>query len=263
MKIVRYLSSSGTVHYGHLAPSGDVLELDGDPFGPHLATPRPAAVDKLLAPLVPHTILCIGLNYRRHAEETGAKIPQFPVLFMKQTAAVQNPGDPIQIPPSSSEVDYEGELVVAIGRRAKNVKKADAHHYILGYTIGNDVSARDWQKQWGGGQFCRGKTFDTFAPLGPHIVTTDEIPDPSQLTLTTRLNGQVMQTSPTSDMIFDVPTLIEFLSQSTTLEAGTIIFTGTPHGVGTARKPPVYMKSGDRVEIEISGIGTLSNPVEG
>lgn len=263
MKIVRYLSSTGTTHYGHLSSTGEILELEGDPFGPHLATQRPALVDKLLAPVVPQTILCIGLNYRKHAEETGAKIPSHPVLFMKQAAALQNPGDPIQIPPSSSEVDYEGELVVVIGRRAKNVRKSDAVHYILGYTIGNDVSARDWQKQWGGGQFCRGKTFDTFAPLGPHIVTTDEIPDPSQLTLTTRLNGQVMQSSPTSDMIFDVPTLIEFLSQSTTLEPGTAIFTGTPHGVGTARKPPVYMRNGDRVDIEISGIGTLSNRVEG
>jgi 2-keto-4-pentenoate hydratase/2-oxohepta-3-ene-1,7-dioic acid hydratase in catechol pathway len=261
MKIVRYQTPADTIHYGHLSPTGQVLELDGDPFGPHLATQRPAQVAKRLAPVDPKVILCIGLNYRKHAEETGAKIPSFPVLFMKQPAALQNPEDPILIPPSSREVDYEGELVIVIGRTAKNVKKADAHHYILGYTIGNDVSARDWQKQWGGGQFCRGKTFDTFAPFGPAIVTTDEIPDPSKLHLSTRLNGREVQSSPTSDMIFDVPTLIEFLSQSTTLEAGTIIFTGTPHGVGTARTPPLYMKPGDRVEIEITGLGKLANPV--
>lgn len=267
MKIVRYLSDTNDIRYGHLNASGTVCELDGEPLGPHLATDRPAQVSKLLAPIDPRAvggaILCIGLNYRKHAEETGAKIPQFPVLFMKQPAALQHPEHPIALPETlkSNQVDFEGELVIVIGRRAKNVKKEDAFHYVLGYTCGNDVSARDWQRTFGGGQFCRGKTFDTFAPLGPCIVTTDEIPDPSQLNITTRVNGQIMQDYPTSDMIFDVQTLIEFLSGSTTLEPGTLIFTGTPHGVGMARNPPVFLKPNDVVEIEISKIGVLRNTV--
>lgn len=263
MKLVRYQTPSGGISYGHLR--GEVvLELDGEPLGPHLATERPAQVAKVLAPIVPPAIFCIGLNYRKHAEETGAKLPEHPVVFMKQPGAIQNPEDPIQIPTSlaSHQVDFEGELVVVIGRRAKNVKRADALHYVLGYTVGNDVSARDWQRQWGGGQFCRGKTFDTFAPIGPAIVTTDEVPDPMALHITTVVSGQEMQSSPTSDMIFGVPMLIEFLSGSTTLEPGTLIFTGTPHGVGMARKPPVFLKPGDVVEISISGLGTLRNAVE-
>lgn len=267
MKLVRYLSATNDIRYGHLTPSGGVCELDGEPLGPHMATDRPAQVSRLLAPIDPRAvggaILCIGLNYRKHAEETGAKIPQFPVLFMKQPAALQHPDHPIALPETlkSDQVDFEGELVVVMGRRAKNVKKADALHYVLGYTCGNDVSARDWQRTYGGGQFCRGKTFDTFAPLGPCIVTPDEIPDPSQLHITTRVNGQVMQDYPTSDMIFDVPTLIEFLSGSTTLEPGTLIFTGTPHGVGMARTPPVFLRPRDVVEVEISRIGVLRNHV--
>jgi 2-keto-4-pentenoate hydratase/2-oxohepta-3-ene-1,7-dioic acid hydratase in catechol pathway len=263
MRIVRYQSASGDIRFGHCAADGKVLELDGDPFGPHLPTQKPAQVMRLLAPVSPVSILCIGLNYRAHAEETGQPIPQFPVLFMKQPAAIQDPEGPIVLPEKlrSTQVDFEGELVVVIGRRCKNVEAADAHHYILGYTCGNDVSARDWQKQWGGGQFCRGKTFDTFAPIGPWVVTTDEIPDAAPLTITTRVNGDVMQQSSVSDLIFPVPQLIEFLSGSTTLEAGTLIFTGTPSGVGAARKPPVFLKSGDRVEVEISRIGTLGNPV--
>jgi 2-keto-4-pentenoate hydratase/2-oxohepta-3-ene-1,7-dioic acid hydratase in catechol pathway len=263
MKLVRYLTPSGSTAYGHLDARNQICELDGDILGPHLPTQRPAQVAKLLAPIAPTAILCIGLNYRLHAEETGAKLPQFPVLFMKQPAALQHPGDPIQIPTTlaSHKVDFEGELVVVIGRRARNVKKADALQYALGYTVGNDVSARDWQREWGGGQFCRGKTFDTFAPLGPAIVTTDEIPDPSKLTITTKVNGQTMQHCGTSDMIFDIPSLIEFLSGSTTLEPGTLIFTGTPSGVGMARNPPVFLTPGDQVEIAISSIGTLTNPV--
>lgn len=263
MKIVRYLDLSNNVRFGHTDSAGNHFELDGEPLGPHLATNRPAQVRRILAPIVPPAILCIGLNYRKHAEETGQPLPQFPVLFMKQPAALQDPGGPIRIPETlrSTQVDFEGELVVVIGRRCKNVKRDDALHYVLGYTCGNDVSARDWQKQWGGGQFCRGKTFDTFAPIGPHITTTDEIPDPSKLHITTRLNGTEMQSSATADLIFSIPELIEFLSGSTTLQPGTLIFTGTPSGVGTARKPPVYLKPGDSVDIEISQIGTLTNPI--
>jgi len=263
MKLIRYVDPRGDIRFGHIGVSGDYFELEGELLGPHLPTHRAAQVSQLLAPISPPAILCIGLNYRKHAEETDQPIPQFPVLFMKQPAALQHPYAPIVIPETlrSTQVDFEGELVVVIGRRCKNVTRTDAHHYILGYTCGNDVSARDWQKQWGGGQFCRGKTFDTFAPLGPCITTIDEVSDPSKLHITTRLNGEVMQSTPTSDLIFSVYELIEFLSGSTTLQPGTVIFTGTPSGVGTARNPPVYLKTGDLVEVEISGIGVLSNPV--
>jgi 2-keto-4-pentenoate hydratase/2-oxohepta-3-ene-1,7-dioic acid hydratase in catechol pathway len=158
-------------------------------------------------------------------------------------------------------VDYECELAVVIGRAARNVSRGEALDYVLGYTCANDVSARDWQKAGGGGQWCRGKTFDTFCPLGPVLVTPDTIRDPNALAIRTRLNGQIVQDCNTSDMIFDVPTLIAFLSGSTTLFPGTVILTGTPHGVGMARNPPVWLQDGDTVTVEIEGIGALTNPV--
>jgi 2-keto-4-pentenoate hydratase/2-oxohepta-3-ene-1,7-dioic acid hydratase in catechol pathway len=217
-----------------------------------------------MAPLDPRAILCIGLNYRKHAEETKAALPEHPVLFMKSPGAVQHPGLPIQLPRTlrSDSVDYECELAVVIGKPARNVKKAQAMEYVLGYTCANDVSARDWQKQGGGGQWCRGKTFDTFCPLGPVLVTPDEIPHPNALKIATRVNGETLQDWTTSDMIFDISTLIEFLSASTTLLPGTVILTGTPHGVGMARSPQLWLKAGDVVEIEIEKIGVLRNPVE-
>lgn len=183
---------------------------------------------------------------------------------MKLPTAVQNPGDPILLPTHlpSTKVDYECELAVVIGKSCKNVSRARALEYVLGYTCANDVSARDWQSEWGGSQWCRGKTFDTFCPLGPVLVTTDEVPDPNALDIQSVLNGQTMQHSNTEDMIFDVPTLIEFLSGSTRLPAGTVILTGTPSGVGFARKPPVYLQDGDTISVQIDGIGTLSNPVK-
>jgi 2-keto-4-pentenoate hydratase/2-oxohepta-3-ene-1,7-dioic acid hydratase in catechol pathway len=203
------------------------------------------------------------LNYRHHAAESGAPIPQHPVLFHKAVSALQNPGDAIEIPTklASQQVDYECELAVVIGKRCKNVSKADALSYVLGYTCANDVSARDWQREWGGSQWCRGKTFDTFCPLGPCLVTADEIPNPNALQIKTVVNGEVLQDWNTNDMIFDVPTLIEFLSGSTTLLPGTVILTGTPHGVGMARKPPRWLQGGDSVTIEIERIGKLTNPV--
>jgi 2-keto-4-pentenoate hydratase/2-oxohepta-3-ene-1,7-dioic acid hydratase in catechol pathway len=220
-------------------------------------------VTEICAPIEPKTIYAIGLNYRKHAEETGSKIPTQPILFMKSPTAVQNPGGPIVLPRHlrSDQVDYECELGVVIGCDCKNVSKADALNYVLGYTIANDVSARDWQKEWGGSQWCRGKTFDTFCPLGPALVTPAAIKNPNDLAIRTRVNGVTMQDSNTRDMIFPVDELIAFLSGSTTLEAGTLILTGTPEGVGMGRKPPVYLKAGDVVEIEIEGIGVLRNPV--
>lgn len=164
-------------------------------------------------------------------------------------------------PASSDKVDYEVELAVVIGQRAKNVARAQALSYVAGYTVANDVSARDWQLERGGGQWSRGKSFDTFCPLGPALVTPDEIPDPQNLQVKTVLNGQTMQDWNTRDMIFDVATLIEFLSHETTLWPGTVILTGTPQGVGMARTPPVFLRVGDTVLCEIEGIGALSNPV--
>jgi len=217
----------------------------------------------LLAPIEPKTIYCIGLNYRKHAEETGAKIPEYPIVFLKSQTALQNPGGPIVLPRHlrSDQVDFEAELGVVIGYECKNVSRSEALNYVLGYTVANDVSARDWQKQWGGSQWCRGKTFDTFCPLGPALATPSALKNPNQLAIRTRVNGVVMQESNTRDMIFSVAEIIEFLSGSTTLEPGTLILTGTPEGVGMGRKPPVYLKAGDVVECEIEGIGLLRNPV--
>jgi 2-keto-4-pentenoate hydratase/2-oxohepta-3-ene-1,7-dioic acid hydratase in catechol pathway len=264
MRLVRYLDAAGRAHHG--AEQGDrVLQIEGDIFGAHTVTGKVADVQRLLAPVEPKQFLCIGLNYRRHAEETHAKIPEYPILFMKGVNAVQDPGGPIVIPGHlpSTEVDYEGELAVVIGRTCKNVARAQALEHVLGYTCANDVSARDWQKRHGGSQWCRGKTFDTFAPLGPRLVTRDELPDPNALRLTTTVNGERLQDETTSDMIFDVPRLIEFLSGSTTLVPGTVILTGTPHGVGMARTPPRWLQPGDSVTVEIEGIGRLTNPVVG
>jgi 2-keto-4-pentenoate hydratase/2-oxohepta-3-ene-1,7-dioic acid hydratase in catechol pathway len=263
MKIIRYSDSNGKTSYG-AQQNGNTVRIEGDVFGDYKATSEIADVKKLLAPISPTSILCIGLNYRHHAAESGAKVPEVPVLFVKGINALQNPGDPILIPTKlkSDEVDYECELAVVIKKPCKNVSKEKALDYVLGYTCANDVSARDWQLKYGGSQWCRGKTFATFAPLGPCIATRDEIPNPNALAIKTILNGQVMQDWNTNDMIFDVPTLIEFLSGSTLLLPGTVILTGTPHGVGGARKPPVFLKHGDSVTIEIERIGSLTNPVQ-
>lgn len=264
MKIIRYLDSKNTAHYGAEQPDGSARRIDGDIYGAHTVTGDKADVARLLAPIVPAQILCIGLNYRQHAAETGAKVPERPILFVKGINTLQHPGDPILIPQHlrSDEVDYECELAVVIGKAGKNIPRARALDHVLGYTCCNDVSARDHQIRLGGGQWCRGKFFDTFAPLGPRLVTRDEIPDPNALRISTLLNGQRVQDSNTNDMIFDVPALIEYLSGSTTLMPGTVILTGTPQGVGMAHKPePRWLRPGDSVSIEIGKIGTLTNPV--
>ncbi len=263
MKIIRYLDSDRQARYAALQLDGTARQIAGDIFGGFSVIDRPATVGKLLAPIVPAAFFCIGLNYRHHAAESKAAIPEFPVLFMKSPAAVQNPNDPILLPRRlrSDEVDYECELAVVIGRTCKNVPRTKAFDYVLGYTCANDVSARDWQGKWGGSQWCRGKTFDTFAPLGPCLVTRDEIPDPNALAIKLDINGEVLQDWSTSDMIFDVPRLIEFLSGSTTLPPGTVILTGTPHGVGFARKPPRWLQAGDVVTVTIEKIGALVNQV--
>ena len=263
MKIIRYLNACGEMRLGDLQPDGTSRQLVGDLFGSLQPTGVNETIHKLLAPLVPTSILGVGLNYRHHAAESGAKVPERPILFVKGVNTLQNPGDPIEIPTAlaSTEVDYECELAVVIGKACKNVKREQALDYVLGYSCANDVSARDWQLKYGGGQWSRGKFFDTFCPLGPCLVTPDEISNPNSLRIRTILNDEVVQDWNTNDMIFDVPTLIEFLSGSTTLLPGTVILTGTPHGVGMAAKPPRWLRKGDSVSIEIETIGILKNPV--
>lgn len=263
MRIIRYLDENAEVHFGIAHAGGPYVRVEGDIFGRYRLSSKNAEVKKLLAPIVPTQILCIGLNYRRHAKESNLEIPRYPVLFAKGINTVQNPGDPIEIPTQfpSSEVDYECELAVVIGRDCKNVSRREAYDNILGFTCANDVSARDWQLTRGGGQWCRGKFFDTFCPLGPCLVTLDEFQDPAALSIATHLNGETMQAWSTSDMIFGVAELIEFLSGSTTLKAGTVILTGTPHGVGMGRRPQRWLVPGDVVTIEIEQIGKLTNPV--
>jgi 2-keto-4-pentenoate hydratase/2-oxohepta-3-ene-1,7-dioic acid hydratase in catechol pathway len=209
----------------------------------------------------PEKILCIGLNYRDHAIETGSEIPTEPVVFSKFNTALVGHGQAIRLPKVAHKVDYEAELVVVIGRTSKHVAAGDAMKHVFGYTCGHDVSARDWQKGRPGGQWLLGKTFDTFAPTGPCVVTTNEV-DPSDLAIRMQLNGEVVQHSTTAQLIFDIPMLISHLSKIVTLRPGDLIFTGTPPGVGAARIPPVFLKPGDRCSVEIEGIGILTNNCE-
>lgn len=264
MKIVRFIpKGSGATQYGLLHNQNTALLIEGDIFGAWKPTAQEVVIGKLLAPVVPPLILAIGLNFADHAKEFNAPIPQYPVLFMKFPSALQNPSDPIEIPThlASHKVDYEAELVVILKKECKNATPTNALEHVLGYTCGNDVSARDWQKEFGGGQFCRGKSFATFAPIGPCLVTPEEIPDPQCLKLTATVNNELRQSSRTANHIFSVRDLIVFLSGSTTLPAGTAIFTGTPSGAGFARQPPLFLQAGDEVTIEIEGIGKLTNPV--
>ena len=207
----------------------------------------------------PGKLICIGLNYRDHAAESNMPIPERPVVFSKFATAVIAPGEPVVLPATSQQVDYEAELAVVIGRRAKNVTASRAFDHVLGYTCFNDISARDFQ--FADGQWQRGKSCDTFAPMGQTIVTTDDIPDPHKLSIKLILNGKTMQDSNTDQLIFGVPELIEFLSQTITLEPGDVIATGTPPGVGFARKPPVFLRPGDEMVVDIESVGKLGNPV--
>jgi 2,4-diketo-3-deoxy-L-fuconate hydrolase len=215
---------------------------------------------RLTAPVPrPGKLMCIGLNYRDHAAEQGLQPPESPIVFSKFATSIVGPEDAVVIPRACQQPDYEAELAVVIGRTAKNVSRERAYEHVFGYCAFNDVSARDFQfsdKQW-----QRGKSCDTFAPMGPFVATRDEIKDPHALGIKLRLNGQTMQDSRTDQLIFGVPQLIEFLSASITLEPGDVIATGTPPGVGFARKPPVFIKAGDRMEVEVDGLGVLVNPV--
>jgi len=276
MRITRFLDDTARPHAGLDRGDGtadlfDTPEPTPDAL-PTRTTGDIGTIATRLAPINPANIFCIGANYRAHIEETGGTVPENPVVFMKPNTALNHDGGVIRLPACSrgaagdvprdkGEVDYEVELAVIIGREGRDIPEARALEHVAGYTVANDVSARWWQKNGGGGQWVRGKGFDTFAPLGPVMVTADEIPDPQTLTLRTTLNGETVQESNTADMLFNVKQLIAFLSQDTTLRPGAVILTGTPAGVGTGRDPKVFLKPGDEVIVEIEQIGRMTNHV--
>lgn len=258
MRIAR-IKTAGQTRYAVVEQESYRL-IDGDLFGSYAVTDNrvPMADARLLPPADPRQIVAIGANYKKHVEESGKDLPDHPLVFIKTPNTLVADGDPIVLPSMApDEVDYEGELALIIGRTAKHVSEDEALNYVLGYTIANDVSARDCQLridlQW-----ARGKSFDTFCPLGPWIETELE---PQDLSIKTTVNDRVLQESTTGLMIFPVRMLISYLSRCMTLYPGSVILTGTPHGVGMARDPQVFLRDGDTVTVEIEGIGTLTNPV--
>ena len=263
MHLIRFLSAKDEILYGEWKPQHpeSARIIDGDIFTTFSVNSREEKIIKILAPVTPPNILAIGLNYRKHADETNIRYPEEPVLFIKAATSIIGLGDPVLLPKiGPDEVDYEGELAVVIGKEAKNISSSDAVKYILGYTCANDISARDWQVRRQKKQWARGKSFDTFCPAGPCIVTADSI-NPDSLKIQTILNGKTLQNSNTSDMIFTAASLVSHLSQSMTLLPGTLILTGTPEGVGFTREPPVFLKENDVVSVIIEGIGELRNRV--
>lgn len=265
MRVVRFIDDTGCVRLGEAGTrpgSYELIEPDLDAPSGFRRTGVCRSVRRRLCPVAPTNIFGIGLNYRRHAIESGMAIPSCPVVFMKPTTAAVGPDDPIELHgccDPAGEVDYEVELAVVIGREARGVSEADALAHVAGYTIANDLSARTIQLKSPGGQWTRGKSFDGFCPMGPVMVTADEITDPQTLRLRTVLNGRVVQESTTADMIFTVAQIISFLSSGSTLLPGTVILTGTPEGVGFGRRPPVFLRPGDRLTLEIERIGSLEN----
>lgn len=206
----------------------------------------------------PQKVICVGKNYADHAKEMGGDAPEIPVIFNKFPSSLTTAGE-IFLPGISEKVDYEAELVVVVGRQGKNIAREDAFDHVFGYCCGNDVSARDWQKGRPGGQWLLGKTFDQFAPIGPWIITKDEVPNPNRLDIQLELNGTVVQSSNTCELIFPIDFLIAHISQFCTLEPGDLLFTGTPAGVGAGKNPPVYLKHGDETVVSIEGVGSLRN----
>ncbi|MDR2648929.1 MAG: fumarylacetoacetate hydrolase family protein [Clostridiales bacterium] len=255
MKIGRF-EYDGRVFHGRI-DGCKVTEITGDIFGDYQLSSKTHSIDRLrvLAPVAPPNIICIGLNYRSHAAESQMKLPERPVVFIKLTTAVTSHNAGIILPRESDEVDYEAELCAVIGKTAKDLEERDALKYVFGYTCGNDVSARDCQLKFDQ-QWARGKSFDGFCPMGPWVETEM---DPADTRVEGLLNGVVMQSSSTANMIFSVAELVSYCSKNFTLLPGTIIMTGTPEGVGYARKPPVYLKKGDVFEVRISGVGSLAN----
>lgn len=265
MKIFRCLTEDGQIHYGlHSSEnSGTMQILEGDIFTSFKPIDKYLKILTYLPPLVPPNIFALGFSYRRHAEEIGTDVSPYPVVFIKANTSLTGHDTNILLPTAGpDQVDYEGELAVIIGKSGKNIKTADAMNHVLGYTCANDVSARDWQFEKQKGQWTRGKGFDTFCPLGPCLVTRDEIPDPNRLSIKTMINERVVQNASTAAMIYDIETIVSDLSQSLTLMPGTVILTGTPEGVGFTRQPPLFLREGDRVSVTIEGIGTLTNAVQ-
>ena len=263
---VGLLTEAGLIPLSRLLPTlaPDMIALiagwpDAEPEVRRAAEAAPAIpLDqvRLLAPIPrPGKILAIGLNYADHVAESGLESPAHQIWFCKQPTATNGPFDPVEIPIVSPMVDYEAELVAVIGRRARHVSKADAPAHVFGYCCGNDVSVRDWQRQTP--QWMLAKSFDTHAPFGPWIVTADEIPDPHALGIRCTVNGEARQTSNTRHLIFDVFDQVEHLSKAMTLEPGDLLFTGTPGGIGAASKPPLYLKAGDRVRVEIDRLDAI------
>jgi 2-keto-4-pentenoate hydratase/2-oxohepta-3-ene-1,7-dioic acid hydratase in catechol pathway len=266
MKIIRFVSSEQKILYGAYSPDqpGSAKIIEGNIFGTFKITSREIKIKKFLAPIIPINILALGINYKKHGDETALSYPEQPVLFLKATTSITGHEEPIILPAAGPDhVDYEAELAVIIGKEAKNVMPEKVMDYIMGYTCANDVSARDWQFDKQKGQWARGKSFDTFCPLGPWIVTKEEIEDPNNLSIRCIINDQTVQESRTSNMIFNVQQIVSNLSSSLTLMPGTVILTGTPEGVGFTRQPPLFLKVGDIVSIEIEKIGTLTNRVVG
>lgn len=258
MKLARFLSK-GVESYG-VVNGRNIKAIRGLPWESIVYTGAEFAVDdvELLAPVQPPNVLAIGANYRKHVEESGAKIPSIPLVFIKATTTVTGPGKPVILPSMApGEIDFEAELAIVIGKTCRRVGEDAALEYVLGYTCANDISARDCQLRQDS-QWARGKSFDTFCPLGPWIET--EL-DGNNCGISLTLNGKIMQNSNTRDMIFPCRKLISYCSQFATLLPGTVIITGTPEGVGFARKPPVFLKPGDVMEVAIEGIGTLKNQV--
>jgi 2-keto-4-pentenoate hydratase/2-oxohepta-3-ene-1,7-dioic acid hydratase in catechol pathway len=264
MKIIRFLSADREILYGVYDPGQPrrAKIVEGDLWSGYRIPGREAGVEKLLAPVVPVNILALGINYKKHGDETAMSYPDQPILFIKASSSVTGRDAPVILPAAGPDrVDYEAELAVVIGRTVKNISPGEARDCIFGYTCANDISARDWQFDRQKGQWARGKSFDTFCPLGPWIVTPDEIADPNDLAIRCLLNGQIVQEARTADMIFNVETIISNLSRSMTLLPGTVILTGTPEGVGFTRQPPLFLQPGDTVSVEIEKIGTLTNRV--
>ncbi|KXH65878.1 fumarylacetoacetate hydrolase [Colletotrichum salicis] len=276
-RLVRFLARDGKTYYGDaILPSGvtDIAKarqariVTGDIFGRHDVTENVADIRLLLSPLAPEhvkTVRCLGLNYANHAKESNMAIPKFPVLFYKPVTSLAGPTDPVPVHPiaqTGSTLDYECELVIVIGKTAADVSEDDALNYVLGYAVGNDVSHREWQIQRGGGQWSLGKGFDGWAPFGPGIVTNKVVKDPQNLQIYTKVNGETVQNNNTKDMIFGIKKTISFLSQGTTLLPGDVIFTGTPEGVGMGRKPQLWLKDGDVVEVGLENVGSCINKIE-
>jgi 2-keto-4-pentenoate hydratase/2-oxohepta-3-ene-1,7-dioic acid hydratase in catechol pathway len=262
VRLVSFQGGFGRVEDDQVVPMGPSL-ADWLAFGTQglaTGTPRPLAEVRLLAPVPrPGKIICVGLNYRDHAKETGQPIPSEPILFPKFANSVVGPGADVVVPPEAEKIDYEAELAVVIGRRASRVAAADALDHVAGYACANDVSSRSLQFLTG--QWLLGKAIDTFLPLGPFMVTADEVPDPQALGIRCLVNDELRQDSNTGEMVFGVAELIAYASRTMTLEPGDVLVTGTPSGVGMAAEPPRYLRPGDRMRVEIDGLGRLDNTV--